>query len=75
MEAQRLRGEAHGEGARWRRVGAAGGGVGAVGGGGGGGGGQVDAGEEGAPAPQAPQQAGRQEHRGGWLLRRPWNSQ
>lgn len=43
----------------------AGSGVGAVGGGGcGGGGGQVAVSEEGAPAPQAPQQAGRQEHRG-----------
>jgi len=79
VEAQRRRGgvatgEEHGEGARWRRVGAAGGGVGAVGGGGGGG--QVAVREEGAPAPQAPQQAGRQEHRGGWLLllRRPWDS-
>lgn len=61
---QRRCGEAHGEGARWRRVVGAGSGVDAVGGGcccGD----QVAVGEEGAPAPQAPQQAGRQEHRGG----------
>lgn len=62
----RERGGAHGDGARRRQPrGMGGGGVGAVGGRGGGG--QV-AGGEGAPAPQAAQQAGCQEHRGGWRL-------
>lgn len=50
---RQLVGGAHGEAARWRLRGVGGG---------------QDTSGEGAPAPQAAQQAGHQEHRGGWLL-------